>query len=139
KRVCQVDLADTYEHKHQSLSPDDPEKGLLKMCIDISKILFRTLASQGIELTQGRLKTLQVAYVRLAEDMINRYQGDAWSSGLGFDRYAEESAVDSFAHGIKIAAELCFEDPLGVPLIPNWSRVASAFPEFFNELLAAVE
>lgn len=139
KRVCQVDLADTYEHKHQSLSPDDPEKGLLKMCIDISKILFRTLASQGIELTQGRLKTLQVAYVRLAEDMINRYQGDAWINGLEFDRHAEESAVDTFAHGIKIAAEQFFEDPLGVPLIPNWNRVASAFPEFFNELLAAVE
>jgi len=38
KRICRVDLADTYEHKHQDLSGDDPEKGLLKMSIDISKI-----------------------------------------------------------------------------------------------------
>jgi glucosyl-3-phosphoglycerate synthase len=25
KRVCQVDIAENYEHKHQSLSPDNPE------------------------------------------------------------------------------------------------------------------
>jgi glucosyl-3-phosphoglycerate synthase len=139
KRVCQVDIADNYEHKHQCLSPDDPEKGLLKMCIDVSKTLFRTLAAQGVELAQGRLKALQAAYVRMAEDMINRYQGDAWINGLEFDRHAEETAVDTFAHGIRIAAEKFFEDPLGVPLIPNWNRVASAFPHFFEELKAAVE
>jgi glucosyl-3-phosphoglycerate synthase len=139
KRVCQVDIADNYEHKHQNLSPDDPEKGLLKMCIDVSKTLFRTLASQGVELTQGRLKTLQAAYVRMAEDMINRHQGDAWINGLEFDRHAEETAVDTFARGIRIAGEKFFEDPLGAPLIPNWNRVISAFPHFFAELKAAVE
>ncbi len=139
KRVCQVDIADNYEHKHQSLSPDDPETGLLKMCIDVSKTLFRTLAAQGVELTQGRLKTLQAAYVRMAEDKINRYQGDAWINGLEFDRHAEETAVDTFARGIKIAGEKFFDDPLGVPLIPNWNRVVSAFPHFFAELKAAVE
>lgn len=139
KRVCQVDIADSYEHKHQILSADNAEGGLLKMCIDICKILFRTLASQGIELTQGRLKSLQVAYVRMAEDMINRYQGDAWLNGLEFDRHMEETAVDAFAHGIQVAAEQYFEDPLGVPLIPNWNRVVSAYPNFFAELRGAVE
>jgi glucosyl-3-phosphoglycerate synthase len=139
KRVCQVDIADNYEHKHQCLSPGDPERGLLKMCIDVSKTLFRTLAAQGVELPQGRLKTMQASYVRIAEDMINRYQGDAWLNGLEFDRHAEETAVDTFARGIKIAAEKFFDDPLGVPLIPNWNRVASAFPHFLEELKAAVE
>lgn len=139
KRVCQVDIADAYEHKHQSLSPNDQGKGLLKMCIDVSKALFRMLAAQGIELTQGRLKTLQAAYVRMAEDSINRYQGDAWINGLAFDRHAEETAVDAFSRGLRIAAEQFFEDPLGVPLIPNWNRVISAFPTFFEELRAAVQ
>ena len=139
KRVCQVDIANNYEHKHQNLSPDDPEKGLLKMCIDVSKTLFRTLASQGVELTQGRLKTLQATYVRMAEDTINRYQGDAWINGLDFDRHSEETAVDTFARGIKVAGEQFFEDPLGAPLIPNWNRVVSAFPHFFTELKTAVE
>ena len=30
-RVCQVDLSDNYEHKHQPLTLEDPDKGLLKM------------------------------------------------------------------------------------------------------------
>lgn len=139
KRVCQVNIAETYEHKHQELSPEDPERGLLKMCVDISKTLFRTLAAQGVELTQGRLRTLQATYVRMAEDTINRYQGDAWLNGLQFDRHAEETAVDTFARGLRIAGEGFFDDPLGVPLIPNWNRVASALPHFMEELQGAVE
>src|SRR5436309_16067872 len=43
-RVCQVDLADTYDHKHQTLSVDDATKGLRRMAADIAKSLFRTLA-----------------------------------------------------------------------------------------------
>ncbi len=38
-RICQVDLADTYEHKHQALSEDDPSKGLRRMATDIAKSL----------------------------------------------------------------------------------------------------
>jgi glucosyl-3-phosphoglycerate synthase len=47
-RVCQVDIAENYEHKHQELSPEDASKGLNKMCVDICKSIFRTLASEGI-------------------------------------------------------------------------------------------
>jgi glucosyl-3-phosphoglycerate synthase len=50
RRICQVDLTDNYEHKHQELSPEDPSQGLLKMSIDIAKNLFRNLASEGIDL-----------------------------------------------------------------------------------------
>ena len=47
RRVCQVDIAENYEHKHQLLSAENPEKGLMKMTIDICKSLFRTLAAGG--------------------------------------------------------------------------------------------
>ncbi|HPM81419.1 MAG TPA: glycosyl transferase, partial [Candidatus Anammoximicrobium sp.] len=47
KRVCQVDVCRQYEHKHQSLSLDDPSKGLMKMAVDILTSIFRTLASMG--------------------------------------------------------------------------------------------
>ena len=58
RRVCQIDIADNYEHKHQALSTDDASKGLLKMCIDISKSIFRTLASEGIIFSDGAFKSL---------------------------------------------------------------------------------
>ncbi|MBA3061232.1 MAG: glycosyl transferase, partial [Nitrospirae bacterium] len=58
RRVCQVDIAENYEHKHQALSPDDETKGLHKMCVDICKSLFRTLTSEGIVFSSGLFRTL---------------------------------------------------------------------------------
>jgi glucosyl-3-phosphoglycerate synthase len=49
RRVCQVDLVDTYEHKHQDLSSEDPSKGLAKMCTDIARTILRALAAEGAE------------------------------------------------------------------------------------------
>jgi glucosyl-3-phosphoglycerate synthase len=64
RRVCQVDIAENYEHKHQDLSPSDITKGLNKMSIDICKSIFRTLASEGIVFSEGFFKTLVATYVR---------------------------------------------------------------------------
>lgn len=137
-RTCQVDLADNYEHKHQPLSPDDPKKGLRRMACDIGKSLFRTFAGEGQVLTRDLLRTLQVRYVRIAEDTINRYYADAMLNGLQFDRHAEELAVATFARSLKEAADEFTEDPLGLPLIPNWNRVLAAIPDFFDRLRDAV-
>jgi glucosyl-3-phosphoglycerate synthase len=138
-RICQVDLADNYEHKHQSLSPDDPNAGLRKMAVDVAKSLFRTMAGEGLVFTRDHFRSLQVRYVRLAEDTINRYYADALLNGLHFDRHAEELAVATFARSLRQAAEEYLEDPLGPPQIPNWNRVISAIPDFFRYLLEAVE
>ena len=48
-RICQVDIAETYEHKHQPLDPGDPDMGVLKMTVDIAKSIFRNLALEGVE------------------------------------------------------------------------------------------
>jgi glucosyl-3-phosphoglycerate synthase len=139
KRVCQAELCDNYDHKHQPLSPDDPSIGLLKMASDISKTLFRTLSAEGVVLTRGVFSSLQSTYVRTAEDTITRYHADALIDGLEFDRHEEELAVETFAKAIRSAAESFMEDPLGIPLIPNWSRITSALPGFMKELKSAVE
>lgn len=138
-RICQVDLCDNYEHKHQSLSPDDAQKGLMRMAVDIAKTLFRTLAAEGVELSGGTFRTLQAQYVRAAEDMIARYHADAIVNGLSFDRHAEEEAVDAFARGLRMAAESFLADPLGQPLIPNWNRVVAAIPDIYQRLSEAVD
>ncbi|MCK5287363.1 MAG: glycosyl transferase [Thermodesulfovibrionia bacterium] len=139
RRVCQIDIADNYEHKHQALSPDDASKGLLKMCIDISKSLFRTLASEGVVFSDGFFKTLIATYVTTAQDMLKRYEDDAAVNGLIFDRHEESLAVETFTGGIKIAAETITKDPLGVPLIPSWDRVTSALPDILSMLKEAVD
>ena len=138
-RICQVEITDNYEHKHQSLSADDAQKGLMRMAVDIAKTLFRTLAAEGVELSGGMFRTLQAQYVRTAEDMITRYHADAMVNGLSFDRHAEEEAVDAFARGLRLAAESYLADPLGQPLIPNWNRVVAAMPDIYQRLHEAVE
>jgi glucosyl-3-phosphoglycerate synthase len=138
KRICQVDISDNYEHKHQPLSAENATTGLMKMAIDITKTFFMNLATEGITFSDGLFKSLRVTYLRTAQDMIKRYHGDAMINGLFFDRHSEELAISAFTQALKIAGEQFMEDPLGAPLIPNWSRVTSAIPEFFDMLVEAV-
>src|SRR5581483_10792409 len=138
-RTCQVDLMDTYEHKHQVVSEDNPSTGLTRMANDIAKSLFRTLAAEGLVFSTDEFRGLEVRYVRIAQDTIARYYADAMLNGLKFDRHAEEGAVAAFAKSLHRAAAEFIEDPLGLPLIPNWNRVLAAIPEFFELLQDAVE
>ena len=139
RRICQADIADTYEHKHQILSAVDEIGGLLKMCIDIAKSLFRNLSSEGIVLSEAMLKTLWATYLQTAHEAISRYQDDAAINSLVFDRHEERTAVEVFLKGLKLATEAFLEDPLWVPILPNWSRVAAAVPDIFDRLIDAVE
>ncbi len=139
RRVCQVDIAENYEHKHQVLSAEDASKGLHKMCVDICKSIFRTLASEGVVFSDGLFKTLVATYVRTAQDMLKRFEDDAAINGLFFDRHEESLAVETFTSGIRRAAEIIMEDPLGVPLISSWDRVTSAIPDILVRLRQAVK
>jgi glucosyl-3-phosphoglycerate synthase len=138
KSICQSELCEQYDHKHQELSARDPERGLNKMATDIAKSIFHTVASEGIKLDSGVFDTLLSAYVRKAEDTLRHYHADARINGLEFDRHQEELAATTFVRGIRTAAKAFQEDPLGAPLIPNWNRVESALPTFLEELNEAV-
>ena len=139
RRICQAELADTYEHKHQSLSAEDAARGLTKMSVDIAKSLFRNLATEGVVLSDGIFKTLSVRYLRSAQDAVKQYEDDAASNALPFDRHEELRAVGAFTKAIRIAADEFLRDPLGIPLISNWNRVASALPDFYAQLKQAVD
>lgn len=136
--ICQTDLMDNYEHKHQVLSAEDTSKGLMKMTIDIAGSLFRTLASEGVIFSEGFFNTLRIVYIRYAREAVKRYNADAIINSLRFDRHDEGLAVESFANSIKIAGNQILKDPLGIPLIPSWGRVLSAIPEVFDIMLDAV-
>ncbi|MCH8132958.1 MAG: glycosyl transferase [Myxococcales bacterium] len=139
KRICQVELSDNYDHKHQDLSDADASRGLHRMVVDIASSLIRNLASYGVEFDAGFLNTLTAAYVRTAQDAIASYNDDALLNGLQFDRHEEEVAVETFTRALRAAGLGFVRDPLGVPQIPNWNRVTSALPEFLDELRESVE
>ncbi len=139
RHVCEVDLCERYDHKHQVLSADDPQAGLMRMAVDITKSLLRSLAAEGTILSEGFLRTLQICYLRMAQDAIKKFSDDAAINGLTFDRHAESLAVETFAKAIELAGKQVLENPLGSAYISNWNRVTSAVENFLDRLKAAVE
>ncbi len=135
RRICQAEILDSYEHKHQVLSAEDPTAGLHRMAIDIVSHLLRTLSQTGIVFYPGQLHTLLGCYKRTAEDMVATYYADAAVDGLIYDRHTEESTVDVFAGAIQAASERFLADPIGAPDLPNWIRVAAAVPDVSERLL----
>lgn len=138
-RVCQIDIADNYDHKHQALSPEDETKGLNRMGVDICNSIFRTLVSEGLVVSEGFFNTLVATYVSVGQDMLKRYEDDASVNGLAFDRHEESLAVETFTSGIRKAAQLIMKDPLGAPLIAGWDRVTAAIPGILDRVRTAVE
>jgi glucosyl-3-phosphoglycerate synthase len=139
RRVCQVDIADNYEHKHQPLSADDLRKGLTRMCVDISKTIFRVLAAEGVVFSENVFHSLEITYLKYAEEIMQKYEADAAINNLVYDRHEETKAVEAFTNSIKSAAGVFMENPMGMPLIPSWNRVNSAIPGILGELKKAVD
>ncbi|MCE5275324.1 MAG: glycosyl transferase [Deltaproteobacteria bacterium] len=139
RRICQVDLSIEYEHAHLELSDKDPAKGLHKMCIDLASTVFHALSAEGIALTDGIFRSLKVTYQLMAQDIIRFYEDDAAINGLLYDRLSEEIAVETFAKGLEIASREFLEDGSLVHFIPSWSRVTSALPGLYPEIVRLVE
>ena len=137
--TCQVDLADSYDHKHQKLSANDMSKGLSRMSIDIIATMIKKLATQGNSFSLETFRSLKATYYRSALDLIDIYRTDADINGLKFDSHSEEKAVELFALNIMKAGESFFKNPMDTPFIPTWSRVKSAIPDILTRLKDTVE
>lgn len=136
--VCQVDIADQYDHKHQDLSEDDASKGLSRMSVEIAKSLYRKLATEGITLSSEDFRSVKAAYYRIALDSTEQYFYDAKINGLQYDRHVEECNIELFAQSVMSAGEIFLSNPMESPFIPNWNRVHDAFPNVCQQLLQAV-
>ncbi|MFT5082735.1 MAG: glucosyl-3-phosphoglycerate synthase [Lentisphaeria bacterium] len=138
-RLCQADISDAYDHKHQELSPEDSLQGLSKMSIDISKALFRKLATNGVVFSSETFRSIKATYFRIALDFIETYYNDAMMNGLDLDIHAEELAVEMFAKNILTAGQNFLDNPMEKPFIPSWNRVVSAVPDILDRLRTAVD
>ncbi|MFT7682062.1 MAG: glucosyl-3-phosphoglycerate synthase [Moritella dasanensis] len=138
-RLCQADIADVYDHKHQDLSLDNENGGLSKMSIDITKAFFRKLATQGHTFTNENFRTIKATYYRIALDFVETYYNDAVMNGLTLDIHAEEKAVEMFAQNIMTAGQNFLDNPMEKPFMPSWNRVISAMPDVLERLKEAVE
>ncbi|WP_111977967.1 glycosyl transferase [Algibacillus agarilyticus] len=139
RNICQVDISDCYDHKHQPLSKEDTNTGLSKMSTDITKAVFRKLATNGFVFTEEHFRTIKACYFRNALDFVEMYYNDAMFNGLTIDRHGEEEAVELFAKNIVEAGQQYLENPMATPFIPSWNRIKAAEPDVFEQLYDAVE
>lgn len=129
RRICEVDLG-FYDHKHK----DVLSNGLLMTAEDSFVTLLRTLAeTEGIEVTEAFLQSLQVMYKRTAQDRIQQYYADAVCSNLEFDRHQEETWVESLASIITSSGNKYFTNPAKSQL-PSWLRTMAAMQDIREKL-----
>jgi len=102
-----------FEHKHQPLSTDDPERGLYKMATDIVTTLLWTLVvEEGFEISDYFVRDITATYLNMADELIKKYSENASFSNLDYDRDAEEASVKGvFRDSILDAGEFLTSSP----------------------------
>lgn len=138
-KICQVEIMDTYEHKHSSIDVKKPNEGLMKMASDITKTIFRVLAQDGVVMSEAFYRTLIATYIQESRKTIEKYFALAEINGLKYDRHEEIKAVESYAVAIKNSWQEFIENPIGVRLISPWIRIESALPGFMEKLSEYVD
>ena len=138
-RICQVDIADRYDHKHQPVSEDNPDKGLSRMTFDIARAIYIKLAQNGIVFSNGMFRSIRSTYLRIALDLVEQYNSDAVINGYDYDRHGEERMVDAFATMVYNAGLEVLKNPDHGSFIPSWKRVKSAIPDYLDWYHEAVE
>ncbi len=139
KRICQSEIMDTYEHKHQNLGEDAMKSGVIKMANEIAQTIFRVMAQEGFVFTEDIFKTLFATYFQESRYAISKSNALSLMNGLHYDRQKETEAVIAFNEALKVAAEKFREDPLGVPSLSAWISVRAVMPEISREFIEAVE
>lgn len=141
-RICQVDVAECYDHKHQAVSAADPGRGLHRMAREVALAIFRGAAADGAVLPEELLTaTLPLAYRAEALDAVVRYHAEATLNGLDYDLSAETESVEVFAYGIQEATAEFLADPAGRLPLPSWQEVEAVLPGIHErfDAIAAME
>lgn len=138
-RISQSEIADSYDHKHQPLSLDDPNKGISRMSLEICLALFRKLAADGQVFSAETFRTLKSTYYRIAIDFVEQYYAVATMNGFVLDRHREENTVELFTNSIINAGTEFLNNPKQRSAMPTWKRVSSAIPGFLEQIYEAVE
>ncbi|CAA6823776.1 MAG: Glycosyltransferase [uncultured Sulfurovum sp.] len=142
RRICQTEIMESYEHKHQELTGDNPSKalegGVAKMSIDIAQTIFRVMSQRGVTFSEESLTSLRSSFFYESRKAIARYDAVAKFNALDFDRKKEIEAVETFDKALQEACASFLADPLGVPSLSAWISLRSVLPEISEKFIQTV-
>jgi glucosyl-3-phosphoglycerate synthase len=131
ENICQVDLAMHYDHKHQTLDPQKPGEGLLRMASEIAVALLTNLEREGCFLEEKTLESVHRAYQTSSNAFVKRYQKVAAFNGLPYDIAREAAAAEAFS---KVLKTECADFAAGArsATLPPWNRLLKTgdLPDF---------
>ncbi len=133
RRICQTEIMESYEHKHQELGSQESGDGVYKMACDIAKAIFRVMAQEGVVFSESTFKTLQATYFQESRFEISKFNALSKLNDLEYTREKEITAVNAFEEAIKEASEAFYNDPMGVSSLSPWITVRSVNPDFSDK------
>jgi glucosyl-3-phosphoglycerate synthase len=139
KRICQTEIMETYEHKHQELGSQSEGGGIYKMANDIAKTIFRVMAQEGVVFSSSSFKTLLARYYQESRFEISKFNALSKLNALEYNREKEIHAVNAFEDAIKEASEEFYDDPMGIPSLSPWITVRSVMPDFSAKFVKYVK
>ena len=143
RRICQTEIMESYEHKHQELTGNNPaqelEGGVAKMSIDIAQTILRVMSQRGVTFSKESLSTLRSSFFYESRRAIARYDAVAKFNALNFDRKKEIEAVETFEKALVEACDGFLNDPLGVPSLSAWISLRSVLPNISEDFIEIVK
>jgi len=135
-QIAQVEFSrEFFNHKHQKVSTNDPNKGLHKMTTDIIATLLNALiVEEGLEVSSHFFRDLALTYQSVAQELIRKYAENAKLNGLSYNRDREEHFVNEVITDAIINVGSLLDVPKNISAI--FLRYVAENPEFeeFNRL-----
>ncbi len=138
KRICQSEIIDSYNHKHQILGSEYGD-GIAKMTKEIAETIFRIMSQSGVAFSNAKFSALLTTYYEESRRAIDQYSAVSEVNALNYDRQKEIEAILTFTDSLRLANEDFHDDPMGVPALPAWTSVRSVLPKFTYKYNKAVK
>lgn len=125
-RACQVDIADTYDHRHRPIG-SGTAGDVTRMTDEVLVTLIRLLRREQVACDPQTIRYVLAQYRAEAARCLETYAADAAVNGLEYDADGEAAIAGVFAAAIErcLANGLCAD----LPVLPSWQQMQQQAPE----------
>ena len=126
---CQSELCAAYDHKHQELSPDNPDAGLHRMAREVASAVLAPVSGGAYPWQEMVLPEWRAA----AAEALRRAALESGLNGLAHSADDDRLAVRTFG----LALDAALDNPDRPALLPSWEEIEAHRPGAAAALAAA--
>ena len=125
-RPCQVDIADTYDHRHRPIGTGTAGD-VTRMTDEILVTLIRLLRREHVACDPQTIRYVLAQYRAEATRCVETYAADAAINGLEYDVESEATITGVFSGAIEhcLGNGLCAD----LPVFPSWQQLRQQAPD----------